>query len=164
MRLHQSVKIITLPLQLKTLLTEILWSWRWQFSPHAPLGLPSFEETIIFMATVDNYELLFAKEDPNKPIQPEIPGLCEELIPDVKTWNELISETSVPIPRVWWEPFVGIGKPSAWGGVTTSSFRTNEEPLRSRDQFGTRNGRIITRGKGPHLLFEVTLLQLEVSS
>ncbi len=81
MRLHQSVKIITLPLQLKTLLTEILWSWRWQFSPHAPLGLPSFEETIIFMATVDNYELLFAKEDPNKPIQPEIPGLCEELIP-----------------------------------------------------------------------------------
>ncbi len=111
-----------------------------KFSPHAPLALPSFEETYIFTATVDNYELLFDKEDPNK-----------EIIPGVKTWKELITEMSVPIPRVWQEPFVGIGKPSAWGGVTTSSFRTNEEPLRSREPVRNTEWKDNYKRKGPTL-------------
>lgn len=34
--------------------------------------------------------------DPNEPIQPEIQRVCEAIIPDVKSWEEFISELTVP--------------------------------------------------------------------
>ena len=102
--------------------------------PCAPLALPPVTITSIAKATVDNYNMLYSGEDPNEPIRPEIPGVCEAIIPDVNSWEEFISEMTVPMPRTWQDPYVGIGEPSAWGGVTTSSFRVNETPLRRTEE------------------------------
>ncbi len=98
-----------------------------------PLALPPVTKTTTVMtATVDNYKKLYANVDPNEPIQPEIPGVCELISPDVKSWNELISELTVPIPRVWQDPFVGFGEPTSRGGVTARNFEVREEPLREK--------------------------------
>lgn len=98
---------------------------------HPPLLAPP--ETIVITATVDNYDKLFTNEDPNMPVQPFIPGVCEEIVPNVKSWEELFTELTVPVPRTWLTPFVGIGEPTACGGVTTQSFgveRVQNVPLR----------------------------------
>ncbi len=86
------------------------------------LSLGSLELTTVISATVDNYNKLFVSEDPNEPI----PWLCEDIVPDVKSWEELISKTD-PIPCVWQDPFSGLGEPIAAGGVTTRNFR--EDPV-----------------------------------
>ena len=99
------------------------------YYPSPPLALPPLEKTLVVTASIENSSRVFASKDPNDPIQPEIPGLCESIIPDVSSWDELVSELSVPIPQVWMYPFYGHGLPSAWGGVTTSGFRVREEPL-----------------------------------
>lgn len=102
------------------------------YYPCPPLALPPLKETTVVTVAVDNYDKLFAKFDPNTPIWPEIPGVQEALIPDVKSWEELISELSVPLPRIWQAPFFGVGEPTAVGGVTTSSFPVREEVLRKK--------------------------------
>ena len=102
------------------------------FRPCPPLALPPVKVTTTMTATIDNYNKLFASEDPNQPIQPNIPGVCEAIIPNVKSWDELISELTVPIPRIWQYPFTGIGEPTATGGVTTTNFPVREEPLRTK--------------------------------
>ena len=104
------------------------------FFPSPPLALPPFKVTTIAKATIDNYNMLYGGEDPNEPIRHEIPGICEAIVPDVNSWEEFISEMTVPSPRIWQEPYVGIGEPSAWGGVTTSSFQVREERLRSTER------------------------------
>ena len=102
------------------------------FQPCAPLALPPLKETTVMTATMDNYNKLFTAMDPNEPIQPEIPGVCEEIIPGVETWDELINEMTVPVPRTWQAPFIGVGEPTAGGGVTTHDFRVKEEPLQRK--------------------------------
>ncbi len=61
-------------------------------------------------------------------IRPEIVGQCEAIIPNVKSWEELVSE-SVPIPRMWMDI---ISIPVAAGGVTTSNFSVREERLKKK--------------------------------
>ena len=95
--------------------------------PCPPLALPQQKQTTSIKASVDDYNLLFGHMDPNQPICPEIPGLCEEITPSVKSWNELFNET-VPRPHVWQMPYIGVGEPVADCGVTTHGFRVKEEP------------------------------------
>ena len=95
--------------------------------PCPPLALPQRKETTSIKASVDDYNLLFGNIDPNQPIRPGIPGLCEEIIPNVESWDELCEET-VPWPYVWQMPYIGVGEPVASGGVTTRGFRVEEEP------------------------------------
>jgi len=94
--------------------------------PCPPLALPQQKQTTSIKVSVDDYNLLFGHMDPNQPICPEIPGLCEEITPSVKSWNELFNET-VPWPHVWQMPYIGVGEPVAGGGVTTHGFRVEEE-------------------------------------
>ncbi len=84
--------------------------------------------TGVVTASVDNSNKHFTNEDPNMLIRPEIVGQCEAIIPNVKSWEELISE-SVPIPRMWMDR---IGTPVAEGGVTTSNFSVREERLKKK--------------------------------
>lgn len=86
----------------------------------------AFSQTIAMTLTLDNSDKHFANESPKMPI---MFGPCEAIIPDVESWDELISELTVPVPHIWHAPFVGIGEPMATGGVTTSSFEVREEPL-----------------------------------
>ena len=96
--------------------------------PCPPLVLPPMKKIIVIKATLNNYDKLFASEDPNQPIIPEIPGICEAAIPNVNSWSELISELTVPSPQVWLLPFTGIGTPTAAGGVTTDKFEVRSKP------------------------------------
>ena len=99
------------------------------FQPCPSLVLPPMKKITIIKATLNDYDKLFASEDPNEPIIPEIPGICEEaVIPNVNSWSELISELTVPSPRVWLHPFTGIGTPTAAGGVTTANFEVRSQP------------------------------------
>lgn len=98
--------------------------------PCAPLALPPLRETTVMTASMDNYDKLFTAMDPNEAIQPEIPGVCEEISPGVESWDELINEMTVPVPRTWQAPFIGVGEPTARGGVTTREFEVKKEPLR----------------------------------
>jgi len=95
--------------------------------PCPPLALPQQKQTTSIKASVDDYNLLFGHMDPNQPIRPGIPGLCEEITPSVKSWDELFNET-VPWPHVWQMPYMGVGEPVADCGVTTHGFRVKEEP------------------------------------
>ena len=56
---------------------------------------------------------------------PKIPGICEEVIPNVESWNELFNET-VPLPYVWDKPHKIFGGGSLTsgvsGGVSTHGF------------------------------------------
>lgn len=122
------------------------------FQPCPPLALPPVRNTTVARVTMDNYDKLFASMDPNEPIRPEILGLCKEIIPGVKSWDELFSELSDPIPRMWQVPFVGIGEPTVGGGVTTRDFRVEEERLQTRaapvetqwkDNYIRRNDRLL---------------------
>ncbi len=89
--------------------------------PCTPLSM-----TRVLTISVDNSNKHFINEDPNMLILPEIVGQCEAVIPNVKSWEELVSE-SVPIPRMWMDR---IGTPVAEGGVTTSNFSVREERLK----------------------------------
>ena len=101
------------------------------FKPCPPLVLPPMKKITIIKVTLDNYDKLFASEDPNQSI-PEIPGICEAVIPNVNSWSELISELTVPAPQVWLLPFTGVGVASAAGGVTTTNIKVVQEPLVSK--------------------------------
>lgn len=98
-----------------------------------PFPLFPFTMTTVMMASLGSSDdNSFVDEDPNMPILPAIPGVCEALIPNVKSWDELISELSVPIPHVQQAPFLGFGEPTASGGVSTSNFAVRKEPMRER--------------------------------
>lgn len=98
--------------------------------PCPPLALPPLKQTTVVRATVDNYDKLYSSMDPNTPIRPDIPGICEKVIPDVQSWDELISELSVPIPAQSWKAsFMDVCIPASCGGVTTRHIPVEEEPL-----------------------------------
>lgn len=88
--------------------------------PGLQLSLPP----LTVMTTVTDGKL-YTDEDPNQLIQPEIPGVFEA---KVKSWEELITEWTVPIPCTWAQ---GTREPSAMGGVSTRNFRVEEKPLRT---------------------------------
>ena len=99
--------------------------------PCSPLTRPQWKETTSIKASVNDYNLLYGYMDPNQPIRPKIPGVCEEVIPNVESWNELFNET-VPWPCVWQKPHDIGDRVSVTsvvsGGVSTHSFRVEEEP------------------------------------
>ena len=98
--------------------------------PCSPLTRPQWKETTSIKASVNDYNLVYGHMDPNQPIRPKIPGVCEEVIPNVESWNELFNET-VPLPYVWDKPHKTFGGGSLTsgvsGGVSTHSFRVEEE-------------------------------------
>ena len=98
--------------------------------PCPVLALPQWKETIFMKASVNNYDLLYGHMDPNQPIIRGIPGWCEEITPNVKSWNELFRET-VPWPCVWQVPYLSVGKPVAGGGVTTCNIPTTVSSIAS---------------------------------
>ena len=98
--------------------------------PCPVLALPQWKKTTFIKASVNNYDLLYGHRDPNQPIRQEIPGLCEKITPNVKSWNELFGET-VPWPHVWQVPYLGVGKPTASGGVTTCNIPTTVSSIAS---------------------------------
>ena len=67
--------------------------------PHLASQVPKITHTTTVKESVDDYDMLYSHLDPNKPIRPNIPGLCEEVSPDVLSWSELFRET-VPWPHV----------------------------------------------------------------
>ena len=99
--------------------------------PCSPLTRPQWKETTSIKASVNDYNLVYGHMDPNQPIRPKIPGVCEEVIPNVESWNELFNET-VPLPYVWDKPHKTFGGGSLTsgvsGGVSTHGFRVEEEP------------------------------------
>jgi hypothetical protein len=100
--------------------------------PSHPLASDALEETMIVAAK--NCEP-YAGKDPNQVI--EAAGIREAVTPNVKSWDELISEHTVPIPCKWLTlPSDGIGLPSAMGGVSTRDFRVQEEVVRPRAAHG----------------------------
>ena len=102
--------------------------------PCAPLALPQMKIVHTMKATIDNYSMLYGSEDPNEPIG--VFGKDESVITtDVDSWEELISEMTVPLPRMWQAPYVGIGEPSSKGGVTTNSFHVRDPEERSRSRW-----------------------------
>ena len=102
--------------------------------PCAPLALPQMKTVATMKATVDNYSMLYGSEDSNEPIG--VFGKDEAVTtPDVNSWEELISEMTVPLPRMWQAPYVGIGEPSSVGGVTTNSFHVRDPEERSRSRW-----------------------------
>ena len=116
---------------------------------------PQQKKTTSTKASVNDYNLLYGHMDPNQPIRPGIPGLCEEIIPNVKTWDELFNET-VPWPHVWQMPYIGVGEPVAGGGVTTRSIPVEKE-LRVRkdpssemswvNQYKKRGSQLVVRAQ-----------------
>ena len=93
------------------------------------LALPQLKQTTIMKASVNDYNMLYGDMDPNQPIRPEIPGICEEVIPNVRSWNDLFKET-VPWPHVWQVPYIGVGEPAASGGVTARDIPIREESMK----------------------------------
>ena len=123
--------------------------------PTPPLALPQLRETTVVKASVSDYDMLYGEMDPNQPIWPEIPGLCKEVIPNVRSWNELFNET-VPRPRVWQVPYIGVGVPAASGGVTTRDIPVREESMKRVppssetpwvDQYKKRGSQLVVRAQ-----------------
>ena len=49
--------------------------------PCSPLTRSQWKETTSIKASVNDYNLLYGHMDPNQPIRPKIPGVCEEVFP-----------------------------------------------------------------------------------
>ena len=97
--------------------------------PCSPLTRPQWKETTSIKASVNDYNLLYGHMDPNQPIRAKIPEVCEEVIPNVESWNELFNET-VPLPFVWNKPHKTFGGGSLTSGV--SGGVSTQFPSRSR--------------------------------
>ena len=96
----------------------------------------------------DDYNLLYKGLDPNLPLTPDIPGVCEAIVPNVQSWNELRNKT-VPRPQVSLVPLDGkcAGVLTAIGGVTARSIPVVEDRRREREEPSRiPEGRVIVRG------------------
>ena len=82
-------------------------------SPGTP---PLLKNTTTIRASVHDYNMLYKGMNPKSQIGRSKSG--EAIIPNVKSWSELHSE-SVPWPQIWKVPFEGIGIPAASGGIST---------------------------------------------
>ena len=67
------------------------------------------------------------------PIRPNVPGVCEEVRPQVQSWSELFRET-VPWPHVSFVPPSDLEAPVGMesGGVSTKHIPIKEEPREIR--------------------------------
>jgi hypothetical protein len=99
--------------------------------PSRPLAFLRVKETTTMKVSVDDFDTLYGDLDPNLPIRPEIPGKCEAVIPNVKSWSELYNET-VPWPHTWQTPYIGVGEPVSGGGVSTRHIPVREEVMKRR--------------------------------
>lgn len=99
------------------------------FQPWNPLIPLEFKETMVVRA---RNAKPCASEDPNEGIEVD---QREVVVPNVKSWEDLISNHTVPIPYAWLtHPSDGIGKPIAIGsgGVSTCNFSVQSEPVPQR--------------------------------
>ena len=82
-----------------------------QFTENSPCRQSSQDDKVfsadVTATTKDDYDKILAGLNPNDPIQPEIPGVWDAVIPNVKSWKELISDFTVPMPTVWQGPVSG---------------------------------------------------------
>jgi hypothetical protein len=124
-----------------------------EFQPSRPSAFLRVKETTTMKISVDDFDTLYGDLDPNLPIRPEIPGLCEAVIPHVKSWSELYNET-VPWPHTWQTPYIGVGEPVASGGVSTRHIPVREETMKPRaverettwkDNYTRRGQELVTR-------------------
>ena len=98
---------------------ELKLTRRIQLSP----ALPEVKETATIKASVHNLDELYRGMDPNQPIRPQIPEVCEEIVPHVQSWSELFRETE-PWPQAWHLHKVSrkeFQMSAACGGVSTRS-------------------------------------------
>ena len=108
--------------------------------------------------SLDDYNMLYKGLDPNLPLRPDIPGVCEAIVPNVQSWNELRNKT-VPWPQVSLVPLDGkcTGVLTARGGVTARSIPVVEDRKREREgPSRISEGRVIVRG------FQMTRYQGEL--
>ena len=92
--------------------------------------------------------------DPNEPMQSNLTG---EIVPDVKSWDKLLSERTELIPCTWQAPFVGVGQQISSGGVSTRNFEVREERIphpttvapetQRRDNYIARNGQLAVQAR-----------------
>ena len=124
-----------------------------EFQPSHPSGFLRVKETTTTKVSVDDFDTLYGDRDPNQPIRPEIPGKCEAVIPNVKSWSELYNET-VPWPHTWQTPYIGVGEPVVSGGVSTRHIPVREEAMKPRaverettwkDNYTRRGQELVTR-------------------
>lgn len=94
-----------------------------------PLSLVPLQETLIVTA---NDGKQYKNEDPNQAIEMLMDDREATIIPKVKSWDELISEYTVPIPCMWLNQSDELGQPAAMGGVSTRDIRVQEEALPTR--------------------------------
>ena len=80
-------------------------------------------------ASFNDYDSLFEGQDPNQPTELGLHKDTGKLVigprPNVKSWNELYSQT-VPLPCSVPYTADGLIGPAITGGVSTSSFKTNQ--------------------------------------
>ena len=124
-----------------------------EFQPSHPSAFLRVKETTTMKVSVDDFDTLYGDLDPNLPIRPEIPGKCEAVIPNVKSWTELYNET-VPWPHTWQTPYIGVGEPVTSGGVSTRHIPVREETMKPRaverettwkDSYTRRGQELVTR-------------------
>ncbi len=91
-------------------------------------------------ASFNDYDFLFEGQDPNQPTDFDLDkntgGLIPGPRPNVKSWNELYSQT-VPQPCTVSYTADGLIGPAITGGVSTSSFKTHQvrrEHTRTREE------------------------------
>ena len=99
-----------------------------------------------FGMSVNDHDILYHDFDPKEPLGLNETG--EPIVPDVDSWSELFSET-VPWPRVWKFPYVGIGLLTAGGGVTTKNIPVSEVPITHKTSTSSRQKESVVR-KGPY--------------
>ncbi len=94
---------------------------------------PDAKDTMVVSATMnDDLNSILSGMNPNDPIRPKIPGICDAIIPNVSSWQELISEFTVPRPRVWLYPGHGDTVLTTSGGISTRDFPVRREPFQER--------------------------------
>ena len=121
-------------------------------SPRPPLVLPIVRDTKVMTATVNDYDMLYAGMDPSMPI----PGPYGAIIPNVKSWNELMTELTELPPCVLQFPYAEMMQPIATGGITTRNIPVREEPLPARVVNKTTQSNGIYSGSGSLLTVQGT--------
>ena len=115
-----------------------------QFTENSPCRQSSQDDKVfsadVTATTKDDYDKILAGLNPNDPIQPEIPGVWDAVIPNVKSWKELISDFTVPMPRVWQGPVSGDLMETYSGGVSTRDFPVRRERMEERERVEERRG------------------------
>lgn len=114
---------------------------------------PNAKIVSIVRATHDNYNLLYKGLDPKIPLRPKVPGVCEAIVPNAQSWNELYYNKTVPWPQVWRVPYDESASVStAMGGVAARSIPVVEERRLIEQPARSHEGRTVVTGVRPPLL------------